>query len=485
MVNPNIYQDLVENLPIAALFLVGDKVILNKRARQLTGFESSDFTSVDGWFQWTFREEAEIAKAEYLKAKANNFPRPFRVRFLKKNGEKIITDLTGNLSNGMETWLIEDVTESLLMQERYSVLFNKSTDPHFLMDLKGIIDCNEAAVKLLKANSKEDILTCNYRQYSPEFQPDGMRSDEKRLIVYQIAFSQGYHRFEWVYKKFTGEFFHVQVTLNSVVVAGQRAMLVVWHDLTEIKEAQRKLEEERTHNFHAAKMATLGEMASGIAHEINNPLTVILNRALQIKNQVNQGEPGIQLASSNAEKIVTIVNRISKIVKGLRSFARDGGKDAFEFNTVKNILDETLDMCQARFQQNRINLQQNISDPSVLELEIFCVPVQIQQVLMNLLNNAFDAAVETWPSWIDLNVHADDDHIWISVIDSGEGIPKHLRDKIMQPFFTTKEIGKGTGLGLSISKGIVEAHSGNFYLDENCENTKFVVKLPIVSRVDS
>jgi PAS domain S-box-containing protein len=482
---PNVYQDLVENLPVAALFLVGDQVILNKRARQLSGFQSSDFRSVDEWFLWTFREQAETAKAEYLKAKANNFPHPFRVRFLKKNGEKIITDLTGNLANGMETWLIEDVTESLLIQERYSVLFNKSTDAHFFMDLKGIIDCNEAAVKILNANSREEVLATNPALFSPENQHDGSKSEEKRMDVYKIAMEQGYHRFEWVYKKFTGELFYVQVTLNSVIVAGQRAMLVVWHDLTEIKEAQRKLEEERTHSFHAAKMATLGEMASGIAHEINNPLTVILNRSIQIKNQVRLGEAGIELAATNAEKIITIVNRISKIVRGLRSFARDGGKDSFEFHTIKNILDETMDMCQARFQQNRINLQQNISDPTVLELELYCVPVQIQQVLINLLNNAFDAAIETWPSWIDLNVHADVEHIWISVIDSGEGIPVHLRDKIMQPFFTTKEIGKGTGLGLSISKGIIEAHSGNFYLDETCENTKFVLKLPIVSRADS
>lgn len=481
----NVYQDLIENLPVAALFIIDGRIVLNKKARTLTGFEQSDFTTLDDWFNITFLAEAKVAKEAYLRAKKDNFPQPFRVQFVKKNGEKIITDLTGSMSNELETWLIEDLTESLLLQERYSVLFNHSTDAHFLLGDDGIIDCNWAAVKILNARSKEDLLGIHPAIFSPVYQPDGMFSANKKKLMMDIALRDGFNRFEWVHKKMTGEVFFVEVTLNQVRVAGKQVFLIVWHDLTAIKEAQRKLEEERGNSFHAAKMATLGEMASGIAHEINNPLTVILNRAIQIKNQVHQGEAGINTAASHAEKIVTIVNRISKIVRGLRNFARDGANDNFEFQNVKTIIEETLDMCQARFQKHDVVLWQSISCPSIWDLEFYCVPVQIQQVLINLLNNAFDAVVDLKPNWIELRIHADPQHLWISVLDSGPGIPHHLKDKIMQPFFTTKEIGKGTGLGLSISQGIVEAHKGEFYLDNKSEHTKFVVKLPITSPAGS
>lgn len=481
----NVYKDLIEHLPIAALFLVEEKVVLNQKAREFTGFDESDFTSVDEWFIFNFKDQAATAKAAYIEAKKNNFPHPFRVSFQLKNGGKRITDLQGSFNNNLETWLIEDVTDRIFMEERYTVLFNQSTDAHLLLDDHGIIDCNWAAVKMLNAGSKERLLSAHPAIFSPEFQPDGIRSLDKKRHMDRIAWDEGYHRFEWIHKKFTGEEFPVEVTLNRVRVADKKLLLVVWHDLTEIKEAYARLEEERTQNFHAAKMATLGEMASGIAHEINNPLTVILNRVIQMKNQIKNEPPQIENAIENAEKIINITNRISKIIKGLRNFARDGAKDSFEFYSIRKILEETLDMCQARFLNNHVSLRQVIMpDEQSLDREIFCIPVQIEQVLMNLLNNAFDAVIEQENNWVEINIRVDATHVCIAVIDSGEGIPESLKTKIMQPFFTTKDIGKGTGLGLSISRGIIEAHQGDLYIDESVKNTKFVIKLPLISRAD-
>jgi signal transduction histidine kinase len=111
-------------------------------------------------------------------------------------------------------------------------------------------------------------------------------------------------------------------------------------------------------------------------------------------------------------------------------------------------------------------------------LRIDCRPTEISQVLLNLLNNAVDAVQPLAEKWVELQVRSAGKDVEISVMDSGKGIPEKIRDKVGQPFFTTKVVGHGTGLGLSISRGIVEAHGGHLNLDTQCEHTRFVVTLP-------
>jgi C4-dicarboxylate-specific signal transduction histidine kinase len=112
------------------------------------------------------------------------------------------------------------------------------------------------------------------------------------------------------------------------------------------------------------------------------------------------------------------------------------------------------------------------------DFNIKCRPGELAQVLLNLLNNSYDAVQDLPEKWVRVNLDSFGSTIDIRVTDSGPGIPAEISSKLMQSFFTTKEIGKGTGLGLSISKGIVEAHNGNIRIDNNCKNTCFVVTLP-------
>ena len=112
------------------------------------------------------------------------------------------------------------------------------------------------------------------------------------------------------------------------------------------------------------------------------------------------------------------------------------------------------------------------------EIEIECRLIQIEQVLLNLLNNSFDAIADLEEKWIRVDVEAEDHFVNIKVVDSGKGIPAEASEKIMMPFFTTKEVGKGTGLGLSISSGILKSHGGELSLDRNAANTTFVIRVP-------
>jgi C4-dicarboxylate-specific signal transduction histidine kinase len=227
--------------------------------------------------------------------------------------------------------------------------------------------------------------------------------------------------------------------------------------------------------IHSSKMAALGEMAGGISHEINNPLSVIFGKVQRLRNLAESGRFNAEQFLDQSKVIEAMSQRIATIIKSLRSFARDGSGDPFVTTSVKTMLEDTLELCHAKFKQNSIELRL----PTVSEtLHAKCRAVEISQVLLNLLSNAFDAALVCKEKWVQLDVREDSDWLEFSVTDSGNGIDSKLREKIMQPFFTTKEIGKGAGLGLSISKGFVDGHHGSLFLDTGSAHTRFVVRIP-------
>jgi signal transduction histidine kinase/putative methionine-R-sulfoxide reductase with GAF domain len=239
-------------------------------------------------------------------------------------------------------------------------------------------------------------------------------------------------------------------------------------DVTETRAKELKL-------LHTSKMSSLGEMSSGIAHEINNPLAIIHGKSHQIRRQIEKGNPQSSELIKLTHDIDHTVLRISKIIKGLRSFSRDGDQDPFELRSILSLLDDTISFCASRFKHHDIELDFS-AVPA--DLKIHCRPSQISQVLLNLLNNSFDAVQSLSERWIKIGALDETSHISISVTDSGHGIPENIRDKILEPFFTTKEVGKGTGLGLSISLGIIKSHGGTLEIDGNAKNTRFLIRLP-------
>jgi PAS domain S-box-containing protein len=245
-------------------------------------------------------------------------------------------------------------------------------------------------------------------------------------------------------------------------------ILNVCTDMTKEREAQRI-------SVQSAKMSSLGEMASGMAHEINNPLAVIQILAESLKNKIENGTFTATELIESISKIEKHSGRIAKIIKNLRIFSRNSEADPMQVVSFKQIFDDTIELCQERFKYQKIEIRTNIDS----EIRLECRASQISQVLMNLLNNAYDAVSSLPEKWIDIQLTEEQDRVTFSITDSGPGIPLSLQEKIMQPFFTTKEVGKGTGLGLSISKGIIEDHQGEFYYDEKSKRTRFIVKLPL------
>ncbi len=249
-----------------------------------------------------------------------------------------------------------------------------------------------------------------------------------------------------------------------------------------VKERTDQLLETEGKLVTAAKMSALGEMAGGVAHEINTPLATIGLLTEQINELVQEEPLDRAMLSKMAATIALTVRRISLIIKGMRTFSRDGSQDPFVPASLRQIIEETLLLCGEKLKHADISV---VVAPIAEDLMIRCRSVQLSQVLLNLVSNACDAIRPLPEKRLHIGFEVAPDRVRLLVTDSGPGIPENVRAKLFQPFFTTKEIGKGTGLGLSISRGIVAAHGGSLSLDLDCPNTRFVIDLPRIVGGDS
>lgn len=239
-----------------------------------------------------------------------------------------------------------------------------------------------------------------------------------------------------------------------------------------VEERTRELEISKIQLINSSKMASLGEMASGMAHEINNPLAIIQGKVKVISMMLEDLQLNQPSVFTEIHKIKLTTDRIDKIVKGLRNFSRASNNDPFEPILLQKLLEETLDLCAEKFKAHGIDLRIK----PIPDVFIMCRPSQISQVFINLLNNSSDAIEESREKWIEIDFKAENNKICIFFTDSGPGIPEDIAARIMEPFFTTKEVRKGTGLGLSIAKSIIETHHGSIWLDHSHPNTRFVIE---------
>lgn len=241
--------------------------------------------------------------------------------------------------------------------------------------------------------------------------------------------------------------------------------------LATLKNTQMKL-------IQSEKFSALGQMAAGIAHEINNPLAVISLNAELIQQLVTiQSTSGLdsEKVKLSTATISASIQRIEKIILGLKTFSRNNSLDPFSDVSVQKLFNDFAPLIAQRFQSSNISLQIHLPESDCV---VQCRPGQIMQVLMNLLDNSFDAVLNQSERWVKIGVTDKDSFVQIQIQDSGPIIPNEVVEHIFQPFFTTKPIGQGTGLGLSISKGIVENHRGTIYLENRVPHTSFLIQLP-------
>lgn len=242
------------------------------------------------------------------------------------------------------------------------------------------------------------------------------------------------------------------------------------------KQTEKEMHIQRVNAVNSLKHASLGEMAKNIAHEINSPLAVIIGSIHQM-NRVMESEKNIpDSINIYSQRLIRSVNRIEKVVKGLRSITREASEDPFIKTSANDVIQEAVSISQERFREIEFELSGEMD--SLFE----CKLTQMAQIILNLLNNSFDAIAGTMNPWIKIHVRKNNGYIQIEIMDSGEGIPKDVAEKIMVPLFTTKTLTKATGLGLSISQALIQEHSGKIWYDKSSKNTRFIIELPIEQR---
>lgn len=276
--------------------------------------------------------------------------------------------------------------------------------------------------------------------------------------------------------------FRYTVAIASILLAGMIILGFIAHRSSVLRRAALAAKEElskaQMQLEYSARMASLGMMAGGVAHEINNPLAIIHASAANLVRQVKtEGRVPVEVIVRTGQRIEQTANRIAKIIRSMRYLSREGSHDRLSLTPVARIVEEALEVCRERFREHSVNLVAPGIDPA---LYVSCREVQIAQVVLNLLQNAYDAVMgQEGDRWIRVDVAAQDSWAVFSIIDSGPGIPPELHKRIMEPFFTTKEVGKGTGLGLSISRAIVEQHGGKLELTRLDGHTCFSFRLPM------
>jgi len=262
----------------------------------------------------------------------------------------------------------------------------------------------------------------------------------------------------------------------------RKAMIHIMDDLhqttQESESRERQLREKQEQLVQVGKLATLGELTTGIAHELNNPLN---NIGLFVGNAIDQVDRGLDdreallkgLGQANEQLL-----KATEIISHLRTFGRAAPTE-FERVDVHELLARALLLMQEQLRLRQIAVDLDL-DPTPLSID--GNPIQLEQVFINLLTNARDALVDANKKVIRVSSRRHERGITIRVEDTGPGVPEGLESRVFDPFFTTKDVGEGTGLGLSITYGIIRDHGGAIYLDSMPgHGAAFVVELPLAS----
>ena len=358
-------------------------------------------------------------------------------------------------------------------EKKYQIIFNTIPNPVFVLDGKtlDILDCNESATAIYGFN-KEEMLMTSFLNFFKENQREEYASEIKSSNIINKA----------KHLRRDGQIIYVNIRISSSEYAGQEVLLVTTSDITKRLTAEQQL-------IQASKMATLGEMATGVAHELNQPLSVIKTSSSFIIKKVRKNETiQDEILKTMAEEIDSHVDRASKIINHMREFGRKSDVKK-ETVLVNEPLEKALEIFRQQLKLREINI--------VKELEkdlppILADPNRLEQVFINLLINARDAIEEKSGKTdqvcvtkeIFLGTSLKNGMVNVEVKDTGTGIPKPILDKIFEPFFTTKNVGKGTGLGLSISYGILQDYGGRIKVETTeGEGSTFIIQFPVLDKI--
>lgn len=401
-------------------------------------------------------------------------------KFMASEFEIVITSFAKLLSDDRQNRellternkLLEDSNRELIAKnELISAIVENIPVAVFLKDIKDdfrVTVWNNAAERIFEV-PREAILGKSAHDLWPKDQADLYLAADRRVVDESILVDIPE---EPSHSKTRGTIFLRTRKLPLAKDFSKRAryLLCICDDITDRKRIQESLDLERTKSLRNAKLASLGEMAAGIAHEINNPLMIIYGTVRALSKFTNNPE---QLAT-RIESIQVASERIAKIVRSLRKFSRTSDRSDYKFHSLRDIVKEALVLTDAKARRHFTRVGGDYKS----ECRVFCDEIEMEQVFVNMINNAIDAVQNLSEKWVMLELQESDGRIVVRIRDSGPRIGPDIQKKLFQPFFTTKPVGEGTGLGLSIVKGILDEHHATIELVADDLHTCFEIHFP-------
>jgi len=372
---------------------------------------------------------------------------------------------------------LKQAEETLKMSEqKYRSMINASPDGIFLISLKGFIsEVSEIGLELLEVNNRSELIGKNYLRFIPREEKETLRNMISGTLEEGLA-----QNFEMKIRTINRKIFisETSVSLIQNTKGEPLAFLVTIRDISERKKQEQM-------QIHASRMASLGEMATGIAHEINQPLNII---SIALDNIVLEAVTSDSINKAyllkKTDRIFENIDRMKNIIDHVRSFSRNQDDFILSGFNVNDSISNALSMISEQLKHNGISLELSLSKKLP---QITGNTFKFEQVILNLLSNARDTLLEkngivqnNFEMLIYIKSYQENDFLFVEVTDNGMGLGKEDVDKVMMPFYSTKEAGKGTGLGLSISYQIIKEMGGRIEIDsKKNESTTFKIVLNV------
>lgn len=458
-------------------------IYINPAHKKCFGYEPGELLGMESNILFPFDDPSGVSKKIYdaiqilgwegerigVRKNGQVFPVYEKISVVKdKNGKSV--GIVSVLDEITERKKLEQALKE--SEERYRTLVDTANTAIIAVNEKGKITyVNPAAEKLFEYRHDElideDVTVLMPEKYKQLFRDKVSDSAESGFSGYLE------NTVEFTGLKKSGVEVPLEISISKCRIEGTRIYTAIIMDITERKNLQEQL-------IQSAKLAAIGELISGVTHEVNNPLAIVMGYAEMILQ-----EPEID---EDMKQYVGIIfkesERARKVIQNLLSFARQHNPEK-EKISVNELLNNTLLLAEYDIKKNNITVKKNYDQnlPSIM-----ADPNQLQQVFLNLLINAQHAVSEKngngeillETSLIEGNSSENETRVMITIRDNGKGIPDNILNRIFDPFFTTKPVNKGTGLGLSVSHGIIKEHGGNIYAENNPgEGASFRIELPV------
>ncbi|MBL0940499.1 MAG: PAS domain S-box protein [Gemmatimonadaceae bacterium] len=368
----------------------------------------------------------------------------------------------------------QDITERKHAEERFRLVFESAQDGLLLSDHTGVVDCNPAALTMLGLEDKSQLVGHRPAEFSPAFQPDGAISDEKSRSLGKLTLSQGALTFDWVHQRADGTPVPVEVSVRHATLMGKRVSVVAWRDQTRRLELERERATIQERLDLAQKMEAIGQLAGGVAHDFNNLLAAIRN-AVELAKDVL---PDADAARVDLDVALSTTDRASRLTRQLLAFSRQQPRAVEQVDLAALVRDMAGLLRTSMPSAVQLNIHASADRPAW----VLADRSQLEQVVLNLALNARDAMPHGGS--LDIQVQCDDLRLQVALIvtDTGTGIDEVTKQRIFEPFFSTKPMGAGSGLGLSVVYGVVTQAGGTIRVEsEPGRGTTMRVAFPLAT----